>query len=308
MSRILVTGSEGLVGTAVAAALAARGHGVERLDLRCPAGDPGHGDVRDPERLRERAAGCRGIVHLAAVARVAPAEEDPRLCWETNVAGTGNVLRAAAASPSKPWVLLASSREVYGQPDRLPAREEETPIRPVNVYGRSKAEAERVTLAARNGGGLNTAIVRLANVYGSPDDHPERVVPAFARAAAEGGVLRVYGRGTTLDFTHVDDSALGIVALVEALLAGERGLPPVHLASGRAVSLGELAELAREAGGRRVEVVDAPERNGSVAHFVGDPSRAWELLAWRATIDIADGMKRMVEAFQARARSDRAPG
>ena len=79
-------------------------------------------------------------------------------------------MRAAAAMPIRPWVLLASSREVYGEPGQLPVRED-TPMRPVNVYGRSKAAAERVALAWRRSG-VDTAVVRMANVddYALPPD------------------------------------------------------------------------------------------------------------------------------------------
>ena len=145
LRRILITGSEGLVGSALRAALEARGTEVAGLDVR-GAGDE-EGDVRDAERIRQAAAGCCGIVHLAAVSRVVWGERDPENCWAVNVGGLRNVLAAAATvrakSSGRPWVVFASSREVYGQPDRLPATED-TPLRPINVYGRSKVEGERL--------------------------------------------------------------------------------------------------------------------------------------------------------------------
>ncbi len=294
MSAILVTGSEGLIGTAVCELLAKSGYRVEKLDLR--SADPGQkGDIRDEAVMQQRLKGCRGVVHLAAISRVADGESDPELCWQTNVIGTEVVMRAAASMPIRPWVLLASSREVYGEPGQTPVRED-TPMRPVNVYGRSKAAAERVALAWRRSG-VDTAVVRLANVYGSTNDHPKRVVPAFARASMEGDVLSVCGRDNTFDFTHLDDVALGLLSVIEALQAGEV-LPPIHLASGLPTTLGELADIAVQLGGGRAKVAEAPAPAYNVSRFVGDPGRARELLGWQARVKIGEGMLRLIEAYR----------
>ncbi len=294
MGAILVTGSEGLIGSAFCDLLAKSGYRVEKLDLRATA--PGEkGDIRDEALVKERMKGCRGVVHLAAVSRVADGESDPEVCWQTNVIGTEVVMRAAADMPIRPWVLLASSREVYGEPGKLPVRED-SPMRPVNVYGRSKAAAERVALAWRRSG-VDTAVVRLANVYGALNDHPKRVTPAFARQAAEGEILQVHGRENTFDFTHLDDVTLGLLSVVEALQAGEV-LPPVHFATGQPTTLGELAELAVSLGGGKAKIAEVPAPEYNVSRFVGDPTRARELLGWQARIRIGEGMNRLIEDYR----------
>jgi UDP-glucose 4-epimerase len=223
--RILITGSEGLVGTSLRAGLKASGVDVVGLDVLGAAGE--WGDVRNLETLRAAIAGCAGVVHLAAISRVVWAERDPDECWRTNVGGLRNVIEAAELEPRPPWVLFASSREVYGQPDRLPATED-TPLRPVNIYGRSKVEGERL-LQAAHGRGLRTAVVRLSNVYGTTRDHADRVVPAFARTAAFGHPLRVDGPDHTFDFTHIDDTCRGLQRLTELLQSEHDAPPPVHL-------------------------------------------------------------------------------
>ncbi len=294
MTTILVTGCMGLVGVAVAEALRGLGYRIKGIDLRLPRGDPGHGDIQDAEFVKELAKGCQGIIHLAGISRVIWGEKDPELCWAANVGGTENVLNAALTSKSRLWVLFVSSREVYGEPKSLPVPDD-APLRPVNIYGRSKAESERLMLEARREG-LNTAIVRLSNVYGKTTDHPDRVVPAFARGAAEGSRLTVCGSGHTFDFTHVDDTVRGIVAVTKAIMADET-LPPMHLLTGRATTLGELARIANNAGGGRAEIVEAPERSYDVAQFVGNPERAWDKLNWRAKIGISDGVSQLVAEF-----------
>ncbi len=294
MGAILVTGSEGLIGSAFCSLLEKSGYRVKKMDTRA-ADASDKGDIRDETLVRERMKGCRGVVHLAAVSRVADGESDPELCWQTNVIGTEVVMRAASEMGIRPWVLLASSREVYGEPDQVPVRED-SPMRPVNVYGRSKAAAERVALAWRRSG-VETAVVRLANVYGSLNDHPKRVAPAFARGAAAGELLQVCGRENTFDFTHLDDVTLGLLSVVEALQAGEV-LPPIHFATGLPTTLGELADIAVRLGGNTARVAEVPAPSYNVSRFVGDPTRARELLGWQARVKIGEGMNRLIEAYR----------
>src|SRR5690606_3758971 len=120
---------------------------VAKFDIR-GAGEA-RCDVRDRDRVREVVAEVDGVVHAAAISRVIWGEQEPALCWATNVAGLRNVLEMAAASARAPWVIFASSREVYGQADHLPVTED-CPLRPVNVYGRSKVEGERLVEEARS--------------------------------------------------------------------------------------------------------------------------------------------------------------
>lgn len=293
-SRILITGSHGLVGTALCAALQRSGFEVNPLDLRAPG--PGRGDVCNPEHLRRASEGCTGIIHLAAVSRVVWGEQDPERCWSINVGGTKAVVERALAHRPHPWLIFASSREVYGQPPRLPVSET-CERRPVNVYGRSKLEAERIVEGSQQEG-LRAAILRLSNVYGSTADHANRVVPAFARAAALGASLSVEGPGHTFDFTHLEDTVRGITQLVDRLERGEPPPPPIHLLTGQPTTLGELATLAVELAGTRAPIQRDLPRTFDVSHFHGDPARAASLLGWSSQITIHAGLRRLVHAFQ----------
>ncbi len=296
MQRILITGSEGLIGSALVRELESEEIQLRKLDLRLAPGSIAHGDVRNLEDLRRVMSGCTGVIHLAAVSRVKWGERDPQMCLDTNLGGTLEVLKAAETCHEKPWVIYASSREVYGESEAFPVIED-APLKPVNVYGRSKAQAEQAVLKACNRG-LCTAVVRLSNVYGSVDDHADRVVPAFARGAVEGTALRVDGRDHTFDFTHLDDTVRGILAVRDALESGEESLPPIHLLTGQPTTLGELAEMAVEAAGSHSFINEASPRDYDVAQFWGDPSRARELLGWQAEIGIEDGVRRLVRDFE----------
>lgn len=286
-ARVLVTGSRGLIGTALVQALRRAGVEVVGLDLR---GDgPERGDVRVASDVLRALDGCDGVIHLAAVSRVIDGEKDPDRCWETNVHGTRHLVDAACRQEDPPWMIYASSREVYGQPATLPA-DEDTSRNPVNIYGRSKVAAEDLVDAAP----LQTAIVRFSNVYGWVGDHADRVVPAFARQAAEGRELRVDGLDHTFDFNHLDDTVRGVVKVVERMQAGA-SLPPIHFVTGHPTTLGELANLAIELAASSSSVREAPPRSFDVSRFYGHPGRAKHLLGWHAEVSLRDGLRQLIE-------------
>jgi nucleoside-diphosphate-sugar epimerase len=293
MERILVSGDQGLIGAALSRRLRESGREVVNYDI---AGTVRR-DILDSRCLDAAMENCTGIVHLAAVSRVIHGELDPPRCWLVNTQGTQNIIAAAARRPRKrmPWIIYGSSREVYGRPARLPVPES-APARPVNVYARSKASAENLVAAARDSAGLHAAVVRFSSVYGSAADHRDRVVPAFARAAAHGRTLRVEGSETLLDFTHVDDVAGAVATMTELMSAGER-LPTVHLASGEGTTLMDLARMATEISGKGgIEVAAA--RPYDVSAFVGDPGLANRVLGWTPTVPLKQGVGLLIEEFQ----------
>lgn len=289
--RILVTGSEGLLGTCLLARLRASGHLVSALDLRAPD-TASRGDARNGARLRRAIDDRDGVVHLAAVSRVVWGERRPSLCWDTNVGVLRDLLRFSLASPRPPWIIFASSREVYGQPARLPANEE-TPLAPVNTYGRSKQEGERLCAEAI-AAGLRVSIVRFSNVFGLASDHHDRVVPAFVRAALGCDPLRVDGADNTFDFTHVDDAVAGVVGVIELIEHGEV-VPPLHFLTGVPTTLAELAERIVHLSRSSAPILAAGPRSFDVARFYGDPSRARALLGWRPRVNLETGLARLID-------------
>jgi nucleoside-diphosphate-sugar epimerase len=293
---ILITGSAGLVGTALVSILQTRGYRVHPLDLRDP--EPLlRADVRDSQGVRDALVGCAGVIHLAAISRVIWGERDPEGCRTTNIGGTRNVLDAALAAAHRPWLIFASSREVYGQPQALPATED-SPLDPINVYGHTKIAGERLVAAACDRG-LRGAVVRLSNVYGSAADHHDRVVPAFVRAAVSGQPLRVEGADHTFDFTHVDDTARGIAALAELLDAGRAAAATDPPPDRHADHPRHTGPLAIELAGTRAPITHAPPRNFDVAHFHGSPERARQLLDWSPRVSLRDGLARLMTAVRA---------
>ncbi len=295
MKTILVTGHEGLVGRYVWPELENLGFRVKGIDLRSRQ-KTFRGDICEAEQMGKAMEGCHGVIHFAAVSRVVHGQNNPDLCWKTNAKASRTLLDLAVQSPLKPWVLVASSREVYGESNSLPVKES-TPLQPVNIYGRSKKAMEDAAFEARKQG-LNTAVVRLANVYGCTFDHPDRVLPAFCRAAVLGESLRVDGGQNTFDFTHVSDVAKGILRIVELLDSGVANLPALHLLPGIPTTLELAAKMAIAAAKTTSTIVEAPPRKYDVSRFVGCPDRARKVLGWRAEISPQAGITMFVETFR----------
>lgn len=284
---ILVTGASGLIGRHLCARLETEGLEVRRFDLR---ENPAQ-DIRDLSALRTSMRNVNGVVHLAAVSRVVSAQQDPSLCQASNVVAVKILTDLCLEERRKPWLIFASSREVYGNPVRLPVQEDDA-VAPINVYGRSKRDAEVIVSAACEAG-LVANICRFSNVYGCPFDYENRVAMAFARVAASGGVMVVEGGENTFDFTEVRDVVDGIWRLILETTAANR-LPPIHFASGQGTRLRELAKLAAARALNPVKIVEATPRPFDVSAFVGDPSRALKILGWRARTSLAHGLSRLI--------------
>lgn len=287
---ILITGSHGLIGRAIATRLGDDGHDIRTFDIRT---DPRQ-DIRNPEAVESALDGVEGVIHLAAVSRVVWAQADPDLAWAVNVDALSSLIAARRRGARPPWLVFASSREVYGEPLSLPVAET-AQIAPLNIYARSKVAGEQLLRDASADGAAN--VVRLSNVYGCVEDHADRVVPAFARAAATGGSVRIEGPDHMFDFTHVSDVARGLHRLVDATRGGAQ-LDPIHLVTGQGTTLGQLAEIAATTSHDPITKERRPPRNYDVARFTGCPERAAEVLGWRASVDIQTGFGRLVEGFR----------
>lgn len=293
-NKILITGSCGLIGTALKCALIGRGYTPIGFDI-LGQGDE-FGDIRNKESVTRVVKGCAGIVNLAAISRVLRAERNPEECWNTNVGGLQIILDEALMQQPKPWIISASSREVYGESSGFPFSET-SPLRPINIYGEAKVEGERIVRNAEENG-LRTSIVRFSSVYGSSNDHSDRVVPAFARAAATGGNLRVEGAENAFDFTHLDDVVNGLLKIISQFENNTcSNIEPIHFTTGKATSLYELAQMAIGIGNNGATLYCAPPRTNDVSKFCGIPERAEKLLGWAPTILLYDGLVRLISDF-----------
>jgi UDP-glucose 4-epimerase len=228
------------------------------------------GDIRDMRALQTAFAGARTVFHLAAQSTVMGASRDLDYTFATNVVGTFNVLRVAAES-SVDRVVFASSREVYGDAITLPV-EESHPLLPINAYGCSKMAAEALCRGFRRERGLQTTILRFANVYGPRD--VDRLIPTWLDRALAGEDLPVYGGSQVLDLVWIDQA---VEALVRASSIAVPG-PAINVASGTATRILDLARRMARMAGTRSKVTLLPARSQEVVRYVGSVERMCEIL------------------------------
>ena len=309
--HILVTGGSGFIGRTLVKKLVARGSSVIVYDTTpFPDLEPANscvkyfpGDIRDTKTLRTifREFRVEGVIHLAAVSRVITAQNDPELCWDVNVNGTRSLLDAITTSPQKPWIIMGSSREIYGEPETLPVPESYG-FHPINIYGEAKAEGEKLVREYAETHGLNSVVLRFSNVYGARYDILDRVIPRFILKALHDEALEIHGGEQIFDFTHVDDTTHGILLTVAYLQKQMNGgsFDDFHILTGTPRSLQEVAAMIEKTLNKPLNTVYANPRNYDVVRFVGDPSKAYTHLGFRASIPLEVGIQKTVELFQER--------
>jgi len=315
--RVLVTGIGGFAGPVVADALRAAGHEVlglvqaEPVSPRLaafglPAGALHVGDVTDAAGLGRVVAGARpdAVVHLAGLTFVPAAERDPSETYRVNVGGLLALLGAVRAEAPKARVLVVGSADVYGAVERseLPVREE-TPFRPVTVYGASKAAADLAAAQWARAYGLDVVRARPFNHTG-PGQDAAFVCSALARqvAAIEAGkqepVLRVGNVDPVRDFSDVRDVAAGYVALLERGHSGDA----YNLCSGSGSSIAEVIAILRTHARIALRVHSDPvlRRAVDVERIVGSHDRATRDTGWAPRIPLDATLGALLDDWRAR--------
>ena len=256
-----------------------------------------HGDIRDGGLVREIVGGVDVIVNAAAESHVEKSiREGASEFVTTNVEGTQILLDAIRERPVERFLLVSSS-EVYGTAERAPM-DERHPLEPRSPYAATKAGGDRLAFSYRVTYGLPIVIVRPFNNYG-PRQHPEKVLPRFVTQALSGEPLTIHGDGhATRDWLHVDDTASAIEALIEAPLETVAG-EVVNVATGRDISVSEIARLVLEAvGDPGGSVVHVDERPGQVDRHIGSTAKLAQLTGWRASIAFEDGLERTIDWYR----------
>jgi UDP-glucose 4-epimerase len=274
-SRVLITGGAGFIGRRLARSLTGAGHQVTVLDL-LPSQDPAVtslvGDIRVVADVTSAVQpGLDAIFHLAAITSVVESTKDPAGTYETNVAGTFNLLEAARAAGVKSF-LLASTNAVTGNVGDTIITER-LPLRPLTPYGATKAAGEMLLSCYESVYGIATCSMRFSNVYGPGMLAKDSFIPRLMRAARDGKGVQVRGDGSMVrDVVHVDDVVAGILT---AWRTGHTG--PVILGSGHSVSVIDMVEAARSVTGAPLPVEHVPVGPG-------------EMPAVRVDISVARGL------------------
>jgi dTDP-glucose 4,6-dehydratase len=252
-----------------------------------------HGDIRDPELVREVVAQVDVIVNAAAESHVEKSIlEGASEFVTTNVEGTQILLDAIRNTPVERFILISSS-EVYGTAVSDPM-DEEHPLNPRSPYAATKAGGDRLAYAYYVTYGLPIVIVRPFNNYG-PYQHPEKVVPRFITQALRDEPLTIHGDGlASRDWLYVDDDAEAIERVIESDIDTVTG-EVINIATGVDVSVVEIADRVLEALGKPSALrTHVDERPGQVERHIGSTAKAERLLGWKAETVFEQGLERTV--------------
>lgn len=299
--NILITGSSGTVGTALADSLIQKGYNVTGVDVTKNRWIEGVNentivcDLTERDAMSELPTSIDLVIHLAANARVHKLVKNPELAKE-NFDTTFRVLEYAREVGAD--VLFSSSREVYGNNGKIVYSETDTYVDECeSPYTASKMGGEALVKSYSNCYDMETTIVRFSNVYGKYDAS-DRVIPLFIAQASRGNDLTVYGDGKILDFTYIDDCVSGLLEVIEQF--NKSSGTTFNIASGRGTSLIELAKIIIDELDSDVSVNIENNRTGEVSRYIADISKAKKLLGYEPEYDIQDGMSRTVEWYTER--------
>ncbi len=293
MSRVLVTGGSGFIGSHVVDKLAAAGFEPRIYDLRpSPHHEPGSvdtviGDLLDDNALRAAMEDCDAVVHLAAYADVNVVAEEPVPAERCNSRGTLAVLEAARETGTR--VIYGSTIWVYGNSGEG-VIDEASPIGlPDHLYTASKLAGEMYCTSYAELYDVPCTILRFGIPYG-PRARPSAVIPIFVSKAVKGEPLTIAGDGRqTRRFVYVEDLADGVVAALE--LGEDRRV--YNLAGDETVTIRELAEVVSDLVGD-TEIVHTPGRGGDFGGAVISNERAAAELGWRASTPLREGIRRYI--------------
>lgn len=312
MTRYLITGIAGFIGSHLASGLLRDGHeviGVDNLDDFYPATrklrnldavrrwgpiDWHQLDIRDRDGLVRLIDSDTVVVHLAAKAGVRPSIAEPRAYIDANVSGTASVLEAMRTAGARRLV-FASSSSVYGNSTPAPYREDAIAIEPVSPYAASKRAAELLLVSMAPLLGMTVASLRFFTVYG-PRQRPDLAIHGFMRKMLAGETLRLFGDGSQgRDYTYCDDIVAGIRAAIEWTGTGPVGVETFNLGGSRVVRLDELVQAIARVLDVTPSVRWEPMQPGDVELTSADLTKSQRVLGYRPTTPLESGLEIMAD-------------
>jgi len=312
--RVCLTGGAGYIGSHILVGLLHDGHEVLVIDnfvnsslksldqVRTMTGSSFEvldQDICNHDALSEALSSFRPdiVIHCAGLKAVGESQEQPLRYYRTNVEGSISLLEAMDEASCR-RIIFSSSATVYGMPHYLPY-DEAHPVAPVNVYGRTKAIVEDIiTDWAAIDPSRSAALLRYFNPAGAhetgeigedPRGIPNNLVPYIADVVTGNRPeLSVFGDdydtrdGTGVrDYIHITDLADGHIAAM-AYLGDHQGVEVFNLGTGKGSSVFEVIAAFRRASKQSVPYAIKPRREGDIAEFFANPSKANDVLAWRA--------------------------
>ena len=308
MSRIVVTGAAGFIGSHLCETLLARGDSVVGIDnlITGDLHNIAHLRALDFEFIRHDVTQYIDVdgpvdyvLHWASPASPIDYLELPIQTLKVGSLGTHNALGLAKKKGAT--FVLASTSEVYGDPLEHPQKEtywgHVNPIGPRGVYDEAKRFAEAITLAYHRTHGVNTKIVRIFNTYGPRMRLRDgRAVPAFVSQALANEDVTIFGDGTqTRSFCYINDLVRGIISLMDA-----KTNEPVNIGNPHEVTIEEIAKTIITLVGSTSKLVYRPLPVDDPKQRRPDITRARTLLGWEPTVGLEEGLRNAIDYFKTR--------
>jgi dTDP-glucose 4,6-dehydratase len=308
VTRLLVTGGAGFIGSNFTRRAANRGDDVVVLDKLTYAGNLENlrdlldakkirfvkGDVCDRGLVADLAKQADAVLHFAAETHVDRSILEAGDFVQTDVVGTFSVLEACRKADVD-RVVHISTDEVYGEAEGDPSRED-APLMPKSPYAASKAGADRLAFSYFATYGMPVVISRCTNNYG-PYQHPEKLIPLFVTNALEDKPLPVYGNGeNTRDWIHVDDHCAALDRLLET--KGVEG-EVFNIGASEEHSVNEIAAaILRTLGKSKSLLKNVPDRPGHVRRHAVNTGKIVSRLGWKPSRSFADGLEETIRWYR----------
>ncbi|MDK1117640.1 MAG: GDP-mannose 4,6-dehydratase [Anaerolineae bacterium] len=233
------------------------------------------------------------IIHLAARAGVRSSVENPWIFLDSNVTGTLNMLEICRRTGTKKF-LLASTSSIYGENPPFPTPETASSDKPLQPYAASKKGAEALTHSYHYLHEIDVSVVRYFTVYG-PAGRPDLALFRFTQWIREGRTVQVYGDGEqSRGFTYLDDIARGTIQALKPL-----GYEIINLGGHEVITINNLIALVEELVGKKAVVEYGPPVVADMRSNWADVSKAGELLGWEPKFSLREGVKLLVEWYNA---------
>jgi len=292
MSRILVTGSNGFIGSKLVEALKFRGEEVFTIDILENRESENHFQVNIasknlPSIIAEISPDV--LVHLAAQVDVQSSIADPFLDLESNALGTLNVVSSAISSNCKNIVYSHSGGAVYDSNSELPLTEK-SPLLPVSPYGLTKNIGEGYLRVLSELSQVQWSSLALSNVYGSVHANQKGVIFEFWRDLETGAIPKINGKNVTRDFIYIDDVIIAIMKAIDTPINAR-----VNISSGVETTLLELYDIVARTLESQVKPIIGAQIPGDIARSCLGNTLAKELLKWTPNTTIEEGIRLSLE-------------
>lgn len=286
--KILITGSQGFIGTALTQNISIE-NSIIGINNKADQNKKNYKSIKkniETMSINDIPDKIDGIIHLAAVTDVNFCDKFPAKCFKTNVLGTANILDLARKKDCK--VVFVSTSHVYGKPIKKTIKEDH-PRNPLSVYALSKLEGEICCEGFSKMYDMDISIVRLFSVYGM--NSPEHLVTSKIISQLNKKSIKLGNTSTRRDFVYLDDA----IQAIKLIHFKSKGFNTFNVGTGKSHSIKEVCNIIKKITNKNTPIESIPslKRNVDVTEIVANISKI-KKLGWSPSISLEDGLKKLL--------------